>query len=73
LLQKNNDIFETSVKNTFRGTYCNHRLNFAVGQRYLIKGLITFEGLQNRSKSKDSKDLELSLVSNKKLEWNTTI
>ena len=31
---KKNDNFEISVKNTFRGTYCNHRLNFAVDQCY---------------------------------------
>jgi len=30
--KKNNDIFEISIKHTFRGTYCNHRLNFAVDQ-----------------------------------------
>jgi len=34
VLQKNNDIFEISVKNTFRDTYCNYRLNFAVDQCY---------------------------------------
>jgi len=32
MLQKNDDIFEISIKNTFRGPYCNHCLNFAVDQ-----------------------------------------
>jgi len=30
--KQNNDIFGISVKNTFRGTYCSHRLNFTVDQ-----------------------------------------
>ena len=30
-------MLEISVKNTFRGSYCNHRLNFAVDQCYSYK------------------------------------
>jgi len=33
--KKNNEIFEISVKNTFRGTYYKNRLNFAVDQCYV--------------------------------------
>jgi len=34
LLQIYNNIFEIRVKNTFRGAYCNHQLNFAVDLCY---------------------------------------
>jgi len=45
VLQKNNNIFEISVKNSFRGTYCNHRLNFAVDQynRFLDPNEVAIE------------------------------
>jgi len=45
--KKNNDIFEISVKNTFRSTYCNHRLNFAVDQRNQVFVVIVFSNFIN--------------------------
>jgi len=39
--KKSNDIFEINVKNTFRGTYCNHRLNFAHDQCYRLQTFLS--------------------------------